>query len=181
MSAVELSQSPAGTSSTASAPSYAAYPPPNVPVPCAAPPAPPAPAAPPAPPAPFTHGRVALERDYSRGLVPRFCVALPPQLEGRVSADELARVVAGVNEQLEAAESLSAATVAEGCLAFVTLWTSSLLLESAYSKCLRRMEAFLREQNELFAERGIEFINPCLNGLVQFDVMVQPSADKTCN
>ena len=45
-------------------------------------------------------------------------------------------------------------------------------------QCFERMDKFLAEQNTYFEDYGLEFVPPLANGLLHFDVIVHPVADK---
>ncbi|KAJ2852581.1 Golgin sub A member 7 [Coemansia brasiliensis] len=117
--------------------------------------------------------RVRVERDYSQGDIRRFVVAMPEQLDGRVDELKFKRFVRRLNKMLADAEGATLRNVLEGCLAYATLYISTLVIKPHFKKTIERISAFVaRENKELFGPAGLLVIDPLQTAFMFIEIVV---------
>jgi len=103
---------------------------------------------------------IRVERDYEHGELCQFSSAYPLELEGRITPTEFLETVNAINEILISAYSVKAATV-DNILAIVTLYLSTLVRTSHYTKEMRRLEDLIQKANiQLYHRRGLHILWP---------------------
>ncbi|KAI9477328.1 Golgin sub A member 7 [Coemansia sp. RSA 989] len=117
--------------------------------------------------------RVRVERDYSQGDIRRFHVTMPEQLSGRIDELKFKRFVRRLNKMLADAEGATLRNVLEGCLAYATLYISTLVVKPHFKKAIERISAFVaRENKELFEPAGLLVIDPLQTAFMFIEVVV---------
>ncbi|KAJ2702701.1 Golgin sub A member 7 [Coemansia sp. IMI 203386] len=105
--------------------------------------------------------RIRVERDYSMGTSRQFVVKVPEQLVGKIDEQRFKKFVRRINTMLAEAEGATLRNVLEGCLAFATLYMSTLVLKSHFKKTVEKISAFVYSENEtLFRPAGFLVIDP---------------------
>lgn len=113
---------------------------------------------------------VRIERDYSGGELPQFHPTYPIELEGRITPTQWLDTVNGINEILISAHSLKRAAV-HHVLAVVTLYVSSMLIDSHYEKEMSRLRTFIDQCNEqLYHSQGLNILWPRQNGFLFLEI-----------
>ncbi|KAJ2774918.1 Golgin sub A member 7 [Coemansia nantahalensis] len=117
--------------------------------------------------------RARVERDYSQGDARRFTVAMPEQLRGRIDEQRFKRFVRRINALLAEAEGATLRNVVEGCLAFATLYLSTLILKPHFKRTAERISAFVASENKaLFAPAGLVAVDPLQTAYMFLEVVV---------
>ncbi|KAJ2455307.1 Golgin sub A member 7 [Coemansia sp. RSA 2336] len=117
--------------------------------------------------------RVRVERDYSQGDVRRFQVAMPEQLGGRIDELKFKRFVRRLNKMLADAEGATLRNVLEGCLAYATLYISTLVVKPHFKRVIERISAFVaRENKELFEPAGLLVLDPLQTAFMFIEIVV---------
>ncbi|KAJ1837215.1 Golgin sub A member 7 [Coemansia sp. RSA 2611] len=117
--------------------------------------------------------RVRVERDYSQGEVRRFSVAMPEQLAGRLDEQQFKRFVRRLNRMLADAEGATLRSVLEGCLAYATLYVSTLLVKPHFKRAVEHISAFVaRENRDVFAPAGLLVIDPLQTAYMFIEIVV---------
>jgi hypothetical protein len=80
--------------------------------------------------------KVFIQRDYSEGVGVRFDTKLPSELQGKIGETEFEAVIERINSIYAEAESLSAATCLENCLACMTAYLILICMPTNYEKVL---------------------------------------------
>ncbi|KAJ2581917.1 hypothetical protein GGH95_001824 [Coemansia sp. RSA 1836] len=105
--------------------------------------------------------RIRVERDYSRGDARQFSLDLPEALAGRIDDQRFAQFVRRINELLAKAEGATVRNVLEGCLAFATLYLSTLVIKPHFKKTVDDISRYVyHENNTLFRPAGLLVIDP---------------------
>ncbi|KAI8324659.1 hypothetical protein GQ54DRAFT_302460 [Martensiomyces pterosporus] len=105
--------------------------------------------------------RIRIERDYSMGDARQFALEFPGQLRGKIDEHRFKRFVRRVNAMLAEAEGATMRNVLEGCLAYVTLYISTLFIKPQFKRTVDRISRFIAEENEaLFRPAGLSVIDP---------------------
>ncbi|KAJ2162627.1 Golgin sub A member 7 [Coemansia sp. RSA 552] len=105
--------------------------------------------------------RVRVERDYSQGDMRQFVVVVPDQLVGRIDEQRFRRFIRRLNTMMAEAEGATLRNVLEGCLAYATLYLSTLLVKSKFKKTVERISQFVAHENKTFFEpAGLLVIDP---------------------
>ncbi|KAJ1644797.1 Golgin sub A member 7 [Coemansia asiatica] len=105
--------------------------------------------------------RIRVERDYSMGISRQFVVKVPEQLVGKVDEQRFKKFVRRINTLLAEAEGATLRNVLEGCLAFATLYMSTLFLKPHFKKTIDQVSALVYSENEtLFRPAGFLVIDP---------------------
>jgi len=118
-------------------------------------------------------GEILIERDYSNGLLVRFDETFPEALNGKVTPEEFAHTIQHINLLFRQAETYTWLTCLESFVACATLYTYYICFRPKYSKLMKRLERFLQLENEnVYADKGIEWLNPVRNGLLHVTLLV---------
>ncbi|KAJ2747988.1 hypothetical protein GGI20_000075 [Coemansia sp. BCRC 34301] len=105
--------------------------------------------------------RIRVERDYSRGDARQFFLNLPEALAGRIDDQRFAQFVRRINEMLAKAEGATVRNILEGCLAFTTLYLSTLVIKPHFKKTVDDISRYVyQENNTLFRPAGLLVIDP---------------------
>ncbi|KAJ2021903.1 Golgin sub A member 7B [Coemansia sp. S610] len=105
--------------------------------------------------------RIRVERDYSTGDARQFSLKLPDALAGRIDDQRFMQFVGHINELLAKAEGATVRNVLEGCLAFATLYLSTLVIKPHFKKTVDDISRYVyRENNALFRPAGLLVIDP---------------------
>ncbi|KAJ2723885.1 Golgin sub A member 7 [Coemansia sp. Benny D115] len=105
--------------------------------------------------------RIRVERDYSTGVSRRFTVKVPEQLVGKLDEHKFKKFVRRINNLLASAEDATLRNVLEGCLAYATLYLSTLVIKPHFKKTIDRISKLVqRENEELFRPAGYLVIDP---------------------
>eukprot|EP00300_Choanocystis_sp_HF-7_P031557 c41016_g1_i1.p1 GENE.c41016_g1_i1~~c41016_g1_i1.p1 ORF type:complete len:143 (-),score=31.13 c41016_g1_i1:152-580(-) len=125
--------------------------------------------------------KVFVRRDFSHGEYPtRYVTKLPAKLEGKVDADVYADTVQAINEYFAAAEDINAAMIAEGCCAFMTLFTLYWCVPSRYERRMNELEAYLAEQNRrTFEPLGLHWSHPKRSAFRHIVISVGPTGKRS--
>ncbi|KAJ1857312.1 Golgin sub A member 7 [Coemansia sp. RSA 2703] len=105
--------------------------------------------------------RIRVERDYSTGIDRQFAVKVPEQMVGKIDEQKFKKFVRRVNALLAEADGATLRNVIEGCLAFATLYISTLVIKPHSRKIIDRISALVQKENEsLFRPAGFLVIDP---------------------
>ncbi|KAJ2784396.1 Golgin sub A member 7 [Coemansia interrupta] len=105
--------------------------------------------------------RIRVERDYSTGIDRQFEVKVPEQMVGKIDEQRLKKFVRRVNALLAEADGATLRNVIEGCLAFATLYISTLVIKPHSRRIIDRISALVEKENEsLFRPAGFLAIDP---------------------
>ncbi|KAJ2554889.1 Golgin sub A member 7 [Coemansia sp. RSA 1933] len=117
--------------------------------------------------------RVRIERDYSQGVTRQFSLTVPAQLGARVDEHRFKRFVRRINIMLREAENSTLRNVAEGCLAFATLYLSTLVIKPHFNKTLDRISSFVDAENKaVFCPAGLMVIDPRQTAFMFIEVLL---------
>ncbi|KAJ2598821.1 hypothetical protein EV177_007449 [Coemansia sp. RSA 1804] len=117
--------------------------------------------------------RVRIERDYSHGVTRQFSLAVPPQLGARVDELQVKRFVRKINRMLRDAENSTLRNVVEGCLAYATLYLSTLVIKPHFTKVLDRISRLVDSENKtVFRPAGLMVIDPRQTAFMFIEVLV---------
>ena len=95
--------------------------------------------------------KVFIQRDYSEGVGVKFDNKLPPELQGKIDSIEFEEVIDKINSIYADAESLSAKTYLENCLACLTAYLILICMPTSYEKvCLIPRSQHLNEYCIIF-------------------------------
>ncbi|UYV60387.1 GOLGA7 [Cordylochernes scorpioides] len=123
--------------------------------------------------------KVFIQRDYSEGTNVKFQLKFPPELEGLVEKQCFEDTITTMNNIYAEAEKVSGRTYCEGCFACITAYLIYLCMETHYEKCLKRLSAYLDEQNEtIWLPRGLYITDPLQRGLrvVEISILNEPAS-----
>ncbi|KAF8512176.1 Golgin subfamily A member 7/ERF4 family-domain-containing protein [Gautieria morchelliformis] len=103
---------------------------------------------------------IRVERDYDHGELVQFSTSYPLELGGRITPTQFLETINALNEGLIRAHSLSGACL-DNALAFLTLWISTLFMESTYDREMRRLQELVDAFNaELYNTQGLNILWP---------------------
>ncbi|KAI1280712.1 Golgin subfamily A member 7 [Halotydeus destructor] len=115
---------------------------------------------------PLNRKRIYLQRDYTEGTSVRFQNIFPQELIGQIETDKFLYTVNTINSIFRDAEKMSARTFVESCCACFTAYLLYCCFDSYYDRCLRKLSAFIDEQNELvWRPRGLQLTDPQDRGI----------------
>ncbi|CAG6017179.1 unnamed protein product [Menidia menidia] len=110
--------------------------------------------------------KVFIQRDYSEGTVCRFQIKFPSELENRIERALLEQTLRTINSFYVEAEKIGGQSYLEGCLACATAYIIFLCMETRYEKVLKKISAYIQEQNEkIYAPRGLLLTDPVERGM----------------
>ncbi|CAG7847974.1 SubName: Full=Putative uncharacterized protein {ECO:0000313/EMBL:EGN94093.1} [Serendipita indica DSM 11827] len=113
---------------------------------------------------------IRIERDYSGGELVQFYPIYPIELEGRITPTQWLDTVNGINEILISAHSLKRAAF-HHILSVLTLYISSMLMDSHYDKEMSRLRTFIDQCNEqLYHSQGLNILWPRSNGFLFLEI-----------
>uniref|UniRef100_A0A5S6QLE8 Ras modification protein ERF4 n=1 Tax=Trichuris muris TaxID=70415 RepID=A0A5S6QLE8_TRIMR len=99
-------------------------------------------------------------------MVVKFSTKLPPELQGRLDADEFALIITKLNEIYAKAEQITCESVFENVIGFFSCYLAHLCITFQYDKSLKLVSNYLKEQNEkVFIPHGLFVIDPIERGL----------------
>ncbi|XP_063048157.1 golgin subfamily A member 7B [Engraulis encrasicolus] len=117
--------------------------------------------------------KVFIQRDYSDGTSCRFHTKFPSELDGRIERHLLEEMVKTLNGYYREAERTTGHAYLEGCLACATAYIIYLCLDTRYEKVLKKISAYIQEQNEkIFAPRGLLITDPIERGMRVIEISV---------
>ncbi|KAM9727868.1 golgin subfamily A member 7B isoform 2-T2 [Menidia menidia] len=117
--------------------------------------------------------KVFIQRDYSEGTVCRFQIKFPSELENRIERALLEQTLRTINSFYVEAEKIGGQSYLEGCLACATAYIIFLCMETRYEKVLKKISAYIQEQNEkIYAPRGLLLTDPVERGMRVLEISV---------
>lgn len=117
--------------------------------------------------------KVFVQRDYSEGTNVKFQSKLPPELEGRIDKATFENTISTLNGLYAEGEKASCSVFCESCLACFTAYLTYICMESHYEKNLKRIAAFIQEENEnIYAPKGLMLVDPIERGLRVIEITV---------
>eukprot|EP00030_Apusomonadida_sp_AF-17_P006108 a677643_188.p1 GENE.a677643_188~~a677643_188.p1 ORF type:complete len:161 (+),score=52.38 a677643_188:39-485(+) len=124
--------------------------------------------------------KVFVKRDFSHGEYPtKYITKLPQKLEGKVNPDTFADTVQSINEYFARAEDINAGMIAEGCCAFMSLFTLYWCVPSRYERRMNELETFLQGENEnKYRALGMHWSHPKRSAFRHIVVSVDPNMSK---
>jgi Golgin subfamily A member 7/ERF4 family len=103
---------------------------------------------------------IRIERDYDHGELVQFSTSYPLELQGRITPTQFLETINALNEGLIRAHSLASACI-DNTLAVLTLWLSTLFVESTYDKEMKRLQQLVDALNaELYNPQGLNILWP---------------------
>eukprot|EP00038_Savillea_parva_P010677 m.191942 g.191942 ORF g.191942 m.191942 type:complete len:139 (+) comp18505_c0_seq1:96-512(+) len=120
--------------------------------------------------------RAFVNRDYSKGVEPRFeSSPMPVALEGLLDAEVFRHTIEGINYHFEAAEQHTSALYWRNFANCLTGYVGDFCLANPYDKHLNAMSAYVEEQNSsVYNPRGLALINPLDRGLRVIEITNLP-------
>ncbi|KAI9495408.1 Golgin subfamily A member 7/ERF4 family-domain-containing protein [Zychaea mexicana] len=114
---------------------------------------------------------VRIERDYSRGDgVTRFCTEFPPELSGRIDANQLCHTIEKMNAMLENAEKISL-NVFDNIMECLTLYIWPVFFSTHYLRSIKQLMQFIDAENErLYHPQGISIANPVRHAFLFIEI-----------
>ncbi|RWS31488.1 golgin subfamily A member 7-like protein [Leptotrombidium deliense] len=125
-----------------------------------------------------SHGykKVFIQRDYTEGSGVKFSNKFPPELEGLIDRQNFEHLITTLNNIYSNAENMSTTTFCESCFACISAYLLYACIETYYQKCMRKVAAFIDEQNEtVWIPRGLYVTDPITRGLRVIEITI---ADK---
>ncbi|XP_068175622.1 golgin subfamily A member 7-like isoform X2 [Antennarius striatus] len=117
--------------------------------------------------------QVFIQRDYSDGTSCRFQVHFPSELEGRVERSLFEDTVKTLNDYYAEAEQVGGGSYLEGGVACATAYLIFLCMETRYEKVLRKVAAYIQEQNQkVYAPRGLLISDPVQRGMRVIEISI---------
>ncbi|KAI9502803.1 Golgin subfamily A member 7/ERF4 [Coemansia spiralis] len=117
--------------------------------------------------------RLRIERDYSHGVARQFSLTVPAQLSSRIDEQRMRRFVRRINAMLAEAEGATLRNIVEGCLAYATLYLSTLIIRPHYAKTIDRISRFVESENKaLFQPAGLLIIDPRQTAYMFIEILV---------
>ncbi|KAL0964623.1 hypothetical protein UPYG_G00326610 [Umbra pygmaea] len=117
--------------------------------------------------------KVFIQRDYSQGTICRFQTKFPSELDSRIERNLFEDTIKTLNTYYVEAEKIGGQSYMEGCLACATAYTIFLCMETRYEKVLKKISAYIQEQNEkVYAPRGLLLTDPIERGMRVIEVSV---------
>ncbi|KAJ2135672.1 Golgin sub A member 7 [Coemansia sp. RSA 353] len=124
-------------------------------------------------PQPEAYQRARVERDYSQVEARRFTVSMPVQLRGRIDEQQFKKFIRRLNKLLAEAEGATLRNVLEGCLAYATLYMSTLLIKPHAKRTVELITAFIAHENKhLFEPAGLLVIDPLQTAYMFVEIVV---------
>ncbi|KAG8984942.1 hypothetical protein FRB94_005910 [Tulasnella sp. JGI-2019a] len=118
----------------------------------------------------FPREIVRVERDYSGGELVQLYPTYPLEFEGRVTPTQFQASINEINEILISAYSLRSSAF-ENILGVMTLYLSTLILETHYEKEMRRLaRLFDRLNREIFNPAGLNLVWPRKSAFLFLDI-----------
>lgn len=122
--------------------------------------------------------KIFVQRDYSEGTSVKFQTKFPQELEGLISRQCFEHTINTLNTIYVEAEKVSSQTYCEGCMACLTAYLVYMCIETHYEKCLKRIGAFIEDQNEtIWLPKGLYITDPIERGLrvIEISVINEPN------
>lgn len=117
--------------------------------------------------------KVFIQRDYTDGTNVRFQTKFPTELEGLIDRHLFEQTINTLNRIYAEAEKTSTTTFCESCLGCLTSYVIYLCIETHYKKCLKRISAYLEDQNEtVYLPRGLLITDPIERGLRVIEIAI---------
>ncbi|KAI9225941.1 MAG: Golgin subfamily A member 7/ERF4 family-domain-containing protein [Piptocephalis tieghemiana] len=102
-----------------------------------------------------------IPRDWSQGEIIRFSESFPPELEGRLTHEQLLTTISGVNDRLKEAGEVTALSIIESIFTFLTLYLTTSLFPSRYDRAIKRARKWVDEENvRVYKHVGMAFVDP---------------------
>ncbi|XP_064419197.1 golgin subfamily A member 7B [Latimeria chalumnae] len=117
--------------------------------------------------------KVFVQRDYSEGTMCQFQTKFPAELESRIERRLFEETVKTLNGYYTEAELIGGRSYLEGCLACATAYIIFLCMETCYEKVLKKISAYIQEQNEkIYAPRGLLITDPIERGMRVIEISI---------
>lgn len=117
--------------------------------------------------------KIFIPRDYSEGTTVKFQTQFHPDLEGLVERQHFEYLISTLNEMYYQAETSRAAYL-ESCFACLSAYLLYLCIETHYSKCMKKVAAFINDQNEtVWKPRGLYVTDPIERGLRVIEIIIK--------
>eukprot|EP00035_Acanthoeca_spectabilis_P007039 m.131739 g.131739 ORF g.131739 m.131739 type:complete len:139 (-) comp13770_c0_seq2:1973-2389(-) len=120
--------------------------------------------------------RAFVNRDYSKGVEPRFeAEPLPVKLEGLLTPEQLKETITKINSFFEEAEAHTSSLYWRNFANCLVGYVADFCLANPYDKHMKEMSAYVQEQNKLvYNPRGLVLIDPLDRGLRVIEITNLP-------
>lgn len=117
--------------------------------------------------------KIFIPRDYSEGTTVKFQTQFHPDLEGLIERHHFDYLISTLNEMYYQAETSRAAYL-ESCFACLSAYLLYLCIETHYTKCMKKVAAFINDQNEtIWKPRGLLVTDPIERGLRVIEIVIK--------
>ncbi|XP_043912842.1 golgin subfamily A member 7B [Protopterus annectens] len=117
--------------------------------------------------------KVFVQRDYTEGTMCQFQTKFPPELESRIEKHLFEETIKTLNSYYIEAEKVGGRSYLEGCLACATAYIIFLCMETRYEKILKKISAYIEEQNvKIYAPRGLLITDPIERGMRVIEISI---------
>jgi len=126
--------------------------------------------------------KVFIQRDYSEGTNIKFLTKCPQELEERIDKSLFEETISKLNSYYVEAEKATSRAYCESCLACITAYIAYVCMETHYEKCLKRIKAFIDQQNkDIYIPKGLLITDPIERGLrvIEIAVLNEPATNRT--
>ncbi|GAB1223181.1 hypothetical protein ENUP19_0136G0017 [Entamoeba nuttalli] len=118
---------------------------------------------------------VSIDRDYSKGLTPRFFTTLPPQLTGLIEKNEFERIITQINQYFIEAENITWKTIIEESCSCLSCGLTNCCFKNQYHRKMIELQEYLIQLNRKFP--SLQFIHPINNGFLCFEISIFSSQE----
>ncbi|RWS14503.1 golgin subfamily A member 7-like protein [Dinothrombium tinctorium] len=117
--------------------------------------------------------KIFIQRDYSEGSGVKFLSKFPSELEGLIDRQHFEYLINTLNSIYADAERMSTQTFCESCFSCISAYLLYLCIETYYQKCMRKVAAFIDEQNDtVWKPRGLLLTDPIERGLRVIEITI---------
>ncbi|CAO3689473.1 unnamed protein product [Umbelopsis vinacea] len=108
-----------------------------------------------------TNTFIRIERDYSLGDgITKFSLEYPPELEGKITEDQLRHTVTTINDIMHNAERLSN-NVFDNVMEILTIYLWPIFFSTHYQRAIKRLLRFIDDENKnIYSKQGLIIANP---------------------
>ncbi|XP_054167422.1 golgin subfamily A member 7-like [Oppia nitens] len=124
--------------------------------------------------------KVFIQRDYGEGTDVRFQKKFPQELEEYIDRQSFEYLIDTLNSIYADAETMSGRICLESCFACFTAYLTYICCDTYYDKCLRKISAFIAEQNDtVWKPRNLYVTDPIERGLRVIEIaIIEPNGEQ---
>ncbi|GAB5590795.1 hypothetical protein Unana1_05695 [Umbelopsis nana] len=123
---------------------------------------------------------IRVERDYSLGDgITKFSLEYPPELEGKITEEQLRYTVTTINAIMYNAERLSN-NVFDNVMEILTIYLWPMFFSTHYQRAVKRLLRFIEDENKsVYNKQGLTIANPIKSAFLFLELRPTPPPPPT--